>query len=256
MTSNRRLKLRPIQTLTHYGIVLFLLFIVSLTAWSLIQIYVTDTYTGVRQASELIRTSLPFLFLALLFAFIQYRRLKFKEINVTFSDEQFQEAVERTAADLGWRVDRNNKDFFRAFRYWDWTASWGEMITIAKDENRLLVNSICSPESMSSVASFGWNRKNIQTFLNNLADVKNSKPVKVKVRAEKNEWSLKLTLIRLIAYPFCLALIALGIYMILQSSTLRATIAGVGAIVIASIYLYSDIKILTTKKKKIKNPNR
>ena len=250
MTSKRRLKLKPFQTLTHYGIVLFLLFSVSLIAWSLIEIYVTDTYTGVRSPSELIRVSLPFLFLALLFAFIQYRRLKFKEINVTFSDEQFQEAVARTAADLGWRIERNNKDFFRAYRPWNWTGSWGEMVTIIKDKDRILVNSICDPNSMASVASYGWNRKNIQKFLNNLADVKNSKPIKVKIKAEKNEWSFKRTLIRLIAYPFCLALIALGIYMILQSSTLRATIAGFGAIVVASIYLYSDIKIWTTKKKK------
>ncbi|NEN24214.1 hypothetical protein G3O08_11945 [Cryomorpha ignava] len=256
MKKNKRLKLKPLQTLTHYGIVLFLLFIVSLTAWSLIQIHVTDTYTGVRTSREIIRTSLPFLLLALFFAFIQYRRLKFKEIDVTFSDEQFQEAVDRTARELKWSIERNNKNFLRAYRSWNWTASWGEMVTIAKDKDRLFVNSICSPESMSSVASFGWNRKNISTFLENLTAVKNGKPEVVKIERVKSEWSLKRVLIRLLAYPFCISLIILGIYMISQSMTVRAVIAGIAAITIACIYLYSDIKIMTTKNNKRRNPNR
>ena len=70
-----------------------LLFIVSLIGWSLVQIYVTHTYTGVRTTNELIKTSLPFLLIAIFFALVQYRRLRFKEINVTYTDEQFQEAV-------------------------------------------------------------------------------------------------------------------------------------------------------------------
>ena len=36
MKKNKRLKLTTIQTLTHYGIVIFLLFIVPLTSWSLV----------------------------------------------------------------------------------------------------------------------------------------------------------------------------------------------------------------------------
>lgn len=250
MKKNKRLKLKPLQTLTHYGIVLFLLSIVSLTAWSLIQIYVTDVYSGVRTTNELIRSSLPFLVLALLFAFIQYKRLKFKEIKVAFTDEQFQAAIERTVKDLEWRIDRNNKAFLRAYRPWNWTGSWGEMITIVKDKDRLLVNSFCDPNSMTSVASYGWNRKNIETFLKNLDDVINDKSVEIRMEKRKNEWGKKRNLIRLIAYPFCIFLIVFGVYMVLQPLTIRTSIAGVGAITIASIYLYSDIKILTAKNNK------
>ena len=105
MKKNKRLKLTTIQSLTHYGIVILLLFITSITGWHLIEIYLTNTYTGVRSADELIRSSLPFLLLAVLFAVIQHRRLKFKEVNVTFTDNQFQEAVERTVKDLEWRID-------------------------------------------------------------------------------------------------------------------------------------------------------
>jgi hypothetical protein len=248
MKKNKRLKLTTIQTLTHYGIVLLLLFIVSLTGWSLIEIYLTNTYAGVTTADELIKASLPFILLAVFFTFIQYRRLNFKEIKVTFTDEQFQEAIERTVKDLGWRIEKNDKTFFRAIRPWNWTGSWGEMVTIIKDKDRLLINSICDPDHISSVASYGWNRKNIKTFLKNLADVLNNRPAEIKIEKEIKEWSLKRIIIRLFAYPFCIFLIVLGVYMVLEPLTIRTFVTGLGAITIASLYLYSDIKILTTRR--------
>jgi hypothetical protein len=256
MKRNKRMKLTTIQTLTHYGIVLLLVFIVCLTGWRLIEIYVTNNYTGVRTADELIRSSLPFLLLAVLFAFIQYRRLKFKEVNVIFTEEQFREAVERTAKDLEWRIDKNNKTFFRAYRPWNWTGSWGEMVTIIKDKDHLLINSICNPDSMSSVASYGWNRKNIKTFLKNLDDVLNNKPAEIKIEKVTNEWSVKSIIFRLFAYPFCIFLIVFVVYMVFQPLTIRSIIAGLGAMTIAIIYLYSDIKILTTKNESDKSTNR
>ena len=239
-----------VQTLTHYGIVIFLLLIVSLTNWSLIEIYVTDTYTGVLTADELIKSSLPFLFAAIIFAFIQNRRLNFKEINLTYTDDQFQEAIQRTIKDLEWRIDKNNKTFFRAIRPWNWSGSWGEMVTIIKEKDRLLINSICDPDHMSSAVSYGWNRKNIKTFLKNLNDVLNNIPVEIKIEKVTKEWSLKRILIRLFAYPFCFFLIGLGIYIIFDTMDWKSKGVGIAAITIASIYLYSDIKILTTKNHK------
>lgn len=256
MKKNKRLKLTTIQTLTHYGIVILLLFIVSLTGWSLIEIYLTDTYEGVRTADELIKSSLPFFAIAIIFAIIQYGRLNFKEIQVSYTDEQFQEAIDRTVKDLEWRIERNNKTFFRAVRPWNWTGSWGEMVTIIKDKDRLLINSICDPDHMSSVASYGWNRKNIRTFIKNLSDVLNNKPAKIKEEKEINEWSFKRIAIRLFAYPSCILLIVIGIYAIFDNLTFRTTLAGLGAIIFASMYLYSDIKILTTKNDKERSPNR
>ncbi len=253
---DQRLKLTTNQALSHYGIVLLLLLIVSLTVWSLIEMYVTNTYTGVRTANELIKALLPVLLLAVFFVFVQHRRLKFKEIKVTFTDEQFQEAVERTVKDLEWRIDRNNKTFFRAYRPWNWTGSWGEMVTIIKDKDRLLINSICDPDNMSSVASYGWNRKNVTTFLKNLTAVLNNEPAEIKIEKEANEWSIKSIAMRLFAYPFCVFLIVFGVYMVLHPLTIRTIIAGLGAITIAAIYLYSDIKILTTQNKRSKSPNR
>jgi len=248
MKKNKRLKLTIFQTLAHYGIVLFLVFIVSLTGWSLIEIYLTDTYNGVLKVDELIKSSLPIFAIAIIFAIIQYRRLNFKEIQVSYSDEQFQEAIDRTVKDLKWRIERNNKTLFRAVRPSNWTGSWGEMVTIIRDTDRLLINSICDPDNMSSVASYGWNRKNSRTFLKNFSDVLDNSPEEIRIEKQIYEWSFKRIAIRLFAYPFCIFLIAFGVYMVLEPLTIRTILAGLGALTIASIYLYSDIKLLTTKK--------
>lgn len=255
MKENKRLKLTTIQSLTHYGIVIFLLLIVALLGWSLIEIYVTGTYTGVRSTGDLVKVSLPFLLLAITFAFIQHRRLRFKEFSLIYSEEQFQDAVQRTIHDLGWRVENNSENFFRAVRPWNWTGSWGEMVTIIKDKDRLLINSICDPDHFSSAASYGWNRKNINTFIKNLNDVLRNQPEEIRIEEPVNESSSRRTLIRFVAYPFCIFLIILGVDMILEPLTIRTALSGIGAVTVATIYLYSDIKLLSEGMKK-KSPNR
>lgn len=168
MKSTKRLKLTFGQTITHYMVVPFLLFIPGLMAKSLFEIFVTENYSGVRSADELLTASIPFLVLSIAFAFIQYRRLDLKEIKVNYTDDQFQKAVRRTVENLNLRIENNQHDFFCAYRSSNWTGSWGEMITIVKDKDRLLINSICDPDRMSSVVSYGWNRRNLRTFLTNL----------------------------------------------------------------------------------------
>jgi hypothetical protein len=248
MKNTKRLKLTFVQTLTHYGIVVFLLLIGSLTVWDLIEIYVTNTYTGVRTADELINSSWPFLVLAIFFAIVQYRRLKFKEYKANFTDEEFQEAIERTVTDLEWRVDKNNKIFFRAYRPWKSAVGWGEMVTIIKDKDLFLINSITNPNDLSSAHSYGWNRKNINTFIKNLTDVLNNKPAEIKIEKKIKEWTIKRILFRLFAYPFCIFLIVFGIYMVFHPLRAQSIIAGLGAIMVACIYLYTDIKIVSAKK--------
>jgi len=249
MKNSKRLKLTTMQAFTHYQIVFFFLFIVLLTAWNLFEIYVTDTYSGVRTGEELLIVALPFLLLAGLFAFVQHRRLRFKEIDAALTEEQFQEVVQRTAKDLSWRIDKNNNTFFRAHRSWNWTGSWGEMVTIIKYKNHLLINSICDPDYVSSIISYGQNKKNIDVFKKNLTDVLNNTPIEVKIEKVNNEWSIKRMIIRLFAYPFCAFLIVFGAYMLVEPSTFNAMISGLVAMVVAGVYLYLDMKILATKTK-------
>lgn len=256
MKPNKRLKLTFGQRLTHYGVVLFSLFIVCLYGKSIVEIYLTKTYTGVESAKEIIADSVPFLVLSIIFFIIQYRRLRFKEVDVSYTANQFQEAIKRTVNDLEWTVEKNNKNFFRAYRPWG-GGSYGEMITIIREKDRFYINSICDPNNMSSIASFGWNKKNIKCFLTNLNEaIQNIAKTQPSVEVTNgNEWTFKKTFVRLLAYPFCLFLIFFGMYMILKPLTIRTIFAGIGAIVAAIFYLYSDIKTIMNNLNK-KSPNR
>lgn len=245
--NTRRLKLTFIQALTHYGVAFFFMIIVLFTGWSFIEIYVTHTYSGLRSANELLIVTLPFLTLAIIFSIIQYRRLGFKEINIVYSEEHFQKAVLRTVNELKWSIEKNNKTFFRAVRPGNWTMSWGEMVTIIKEKDCLLINSICDPGNMSSFASFGWNGKNVKTFIRHLSDVINNNPEVITEEREINAGSFKNRAFRVFAYPFCICLFVFGVFMILEPLTIKTVAAGLGAIIIAAIYLYTDIKVLTRK---------
>lgn len=249
MKKNKRLILSPIQTLTHYGFVFFPLFVACLPLWSFILDYLKYGYTVGRAEDDLTTISLPFLLIAVFLAFMQYMRLRFKEVYLTFTEEQFQEAIERTKKDLKWRVKKNNKTFFRAHRAGNWSASRGEMITIIKDNDSLLVNSICDPDSRMHISAYGQNRKNIQVFLKNLTDILNNKPAEVKVEETENEWGLKRIAIRLIAYPFCIFLIVFGGYTVLQTESASSVFYELCAAAIACVYLYSDIKILMDRNR-------
>jgi hypothetical protein len=248
MKQTKRLKLSRWQTLGHLFIVIFILFIPGLTLFSLFEIYVTDTYDGVRTADELISTTWPWIILAIVFYFIQKRRLRFREVKVEYTDQEFKDAIQRTAKAYEWQIELNNKKVFRAYRPWNWTGSWGEMITIIKDKDRLFLNSICDPNKMSSVASFGWNKRNIDTFLKNLVAVKKDIPIQKKIEKPEKEWTYEKIIIRLFAYPFCLFLIGFGVYMILNPVNWKSQGAGIGAMVIAGIYLYSDLKMILKNK--------
>lgn len=253
--NRKRIKLTFGQTVTHYMVVFFMLFIFGLVAKDLFEIYISKNYTDDSTTIDLVTMSLPILLIAIVFAIIQYRRLDFKEIKIEYTDEQFQEAIRRTIDDLEWKIDKNQKNFFCAYRPWNWSGSWGEMITIKKYKDQLLMNSICDPNSMSSVISYGWNKRNLKTFLINLSETIQGIPKEPKIEevTVKNEWSLKMILIRLFAYPFCLFLIFLGFYMIFNPLTIRTFISGFGAIIVATIYLYTDLKILISKRKNSAN---
>ena len=180
MKNKKRLKLTWWETFTHYLIVPFMLIVPLVMAKDLFKIYVTETYTGNRSAEELINVTIPFLVLAVVFAIIQFRRLNFKEIEINYTEDQFQEAVERTVQDLGWKIENNQKNLFRAYRPWNWTGSWGEMITIISGKDKLFINSICDPNQKSSILSYGWNKRNISTFIKNLNETINGIPRRIK----------------------------------------------------------------------------
>lgn len=248
MTETGKLKLSFWNYVNHYSIVVFLLAFPIFSLVSVFEIYVTKTYNGVRQASELLSFSLPWIVTAILFLVIQKQQLKFKKINIQYSDNEFKEAIERTVKELEWEIERNNKTFVRAHRPWNWASSWGEMITIIKLKDGFLINSIGDPETWGSGLGYYWNRKNIKTFIKHLTEIKQGLPFIEKTEKVENEWSLKRIGIRLLMYPLSILIIAAGLFAI-YSSTVRGVIAGIAGISFFSIWIYVDIKMIIKQKK-------
>jgi hypothetical protein len=167
MIDTERLKLTNWQLFWHYSIVPFIMIVPIMSTYSIYQIEITGTYTGVRSTQELINSSWPFVIAAIIFTIIQYRRLNFKKVNVKLSPEKFKEVVSNAATKRDWSIDKLTQNQAVATTGLN-GGSWGERITILRTNDYVLINSICDPDSITSVASWGANRKNIKAFRNSI----------------------------------------------------------------------------------------
>jgi hypothetical protein len=257
MKSQKRLFLNLKQNFNHYSVVLFLLARPIYFIPSIFKIIVLKDLSGSLSLQELLEPSLIFLFLAVLFAILQYRRLNFKEIKITYTNVQFKEALTRTVSEINWKIINNNKDILIAYRPNDWkSGSWGEMITIVKEDDCLLMNSICAPDAWPSVISFGNNLRNLKVFLKNLIDIIQQIPVTEKAEPTINNWSFKEIILRVFLYPFCIFLIFIGFYMVFNRTTIISSIAGIGAITASAFYFYSDFRFYWKNRNAQKSPDR
>ena len=170
MKRTKRVKLSFWDTLSHYTIALFLLLPIIFTIPDFIEIYILNTYSGLRSSGELLRVNAPFAIFSVLFYFIQYYRLKFKVVITSLSRNDIHDVILKTADELNWLKEIDNTEMMRFKTYPSfWSGSWGEQITIIYDSNRILISSICDPQNRASVVSMGRNRKNEITLMKNLS---------------------------------------------------------------------------------------
>lgn len=69
--------------------------------------------------------------------------------------------------------------------------------------------------------------------------------IEVEEKKPEKEWNLKKIITRLLLYPFCIGLLFLAIFYLFPNGKV---FMGIGSLAFAGMYLYSDIKILITKK--------
>ncbi len=156
------LQLNKVQLFWHYSIVPFLFTVPVITAITFYKYYVTHTYRGVRSMEEIATGYIPII-PAIIFYFIQKRRLRFKSINISVDAETLLKAAEQTAKELEWKIQTKRKDTIVAKTGFSW-RSWGELITIIREHDRILINSICDPDNRPSITSFGMNKLNLKIF--------------------------------------------------------------------------------------------
>ncbi len=163
MIETETLALTKGQLFWHYCIIGFFLIPPVMNIIDIFKYYVTHTYEGVRTVGEMAAWSYLPLIPAVTFYYIQKRRLKFKVIDIAMDADTFIEAAKETAEQLDWEIIERKNNLIVAKSGFNW-RSWGELITIIRVKDRILFNSICDPDNIASVASWGMNRVNMETF--------------------------------------------------------------------------------------------
>jgi hypothetical protein len=165
MINSRTLVLTKQQLFWHYSIIPLLLIAPILTTVDVFKLYVFHTYSNTH---EIDYYQYLWILPACIFYLLQRGRLKFKVIDISVDSDCFNKAIEESAKDLEWTISHHCDDCVIAGRSWNWTASWGELITIIRDKDKILLNSICDPDNVPSVASWGMNKLNIKTFIKHI----------------------------------------------------------------------------------------
>lgn len=122
MKETNRLKLSKWQLFWHYSVVPFILIIPIMNLYSVFEIEVTGTYTGVRSTQEHLTVGLPWLIPAIFFAIIQYRRLNFKRLNKHLTPEEFKSIAEQAGEEMNWNFMNLTKDYAIAITGFNWAS--------------------------------------------------------------------------------------------------------------------------------------
>lgn len=161
------LQLSNWDKINHYWSVIFaltipILFIINKT------IDLINKTERPSQDGDIYVFAIPIL-LSFLLYLLQKKRLRFKIVETNLSIDEIYKIVDNTAKELGWIINKKNSTHWTANTNPKFTSgSWGEQITIIFTENKILVNSICDLNKKDSLVSMGRNKKNEQTFINNI----------------------------------------------------------------------------------------
>lgn len=159
------------DTLSHFGIVFFCLFM-PLTIFSL---HLIDFFQGRRTSFKEGEFWIVFApsIVALIFYWIQKRRLKFRIVQTDLKRDQLLKIINDVAKELKWKKISSNIKVYKARTDPSFfSGSWGEQITILFYEENVFVNSICDLDKRSSVISWGRNRENEKTLIDRINEAK------------------------------------------------------------------------------------
>ncbi len=161
--------LRFWQTITHYAVVFFLLFIPSALLFFHLMDYLEGKPSSLKEGEVwfLITPSV----LAIIFYLIQKNRLQFKVVKTDLPKSQLKSIVHELANEAEWIANNVHNNAIIATTHPSFfSGSWGEQITIIFDKGRVLINSICDPQKRSSVVSMGRNKKNTDMIIQKIQE--------------------------------------------------------------------------------------
>jgi hypothetical protein len=149
--------------LSHYGIVVFSLFVSSLSPIIHLIKYIQGEGSSFI-SGEIWIIIIPFI-LCILFYWLQKSRLKFEIVDTRLTHAALISLIEVVSEKLEWqKVSSSSEAFIAKTNPSFFSGSWGEQITILFDKDRILINSICDLDKRSSLVSFGRNKRNVNTL--------------------------------------------------------------------------------------------
>jgi len=243
---SKRITLNLWEAIGHYAIAILLLLISAIYFRYLLRILLFEVDIPFESMIGIIMTGSIFFLASLLVFDIKRKQLLFTKIEGRISHSDALQAIEMTAQQLNWKARKAKENSFEFSKY---EVAWREIIRITVEPNEIFFNSISDPKNFSSLTSLGFdeNKKNLNFFVTNLKIVTNELPAHALV--PESEWTLKKTIFRIFAYPFCLSLIPLGVYSFIHPVNFRSPWAGLGGIIVSLVYLYSDLKMVFKKNK-------
>jgi hypothetical protein len=157
MKRTRRLRLDKTQTLMHY----FLFFILSTILVSVLIFFIIRTDIRLPYTNVFLFAVAVCLFLTALYFARQKRSLQFTVFNARLNEQEFRDMFEELAKEMHWIAEYSGNGYVVATIPFKW-SNWGTLITLIRDEDHILVNSICDLHNKFSTTSWGQNQRNIK----------------------------------------------------------------------------------------------
>ena len=163
----KRLTPKKWELLKYYAPTLFIMTLPIMNFYYLAKHSLNDDPEKLQRTIDGFNIVWVFLGLAIFSFVIKYFALRFKSIKANITDEKFKVVIDKTIKELNWKAIKRNKSLLIAESNSS-LIGYGERVTIIKDNNVILINSICNPDAQMSIFSFGGNEKNIWTVKRNI----------------------------------------------------------------------------------------
>jgi len=164
---HRRLKPKKWYFFWYYAPTWFFLFLPILNIYFLIRDSINNDTVKLERTINGLGIVWVFLVLAILTFIIKYFALRFKSIKADLTNEEYNSVIDKTIEQLNWEPIKRSQTHLVADSHSSLIGT-GERVTIVKNNNEILINSICNPDSRAAIFSFGGNEKNIWTFKRNV----------------------------------------------------------------------------------------
>ncbi|HBU77664.1 MAG TPA: hypothetical protein DEF18_06135 [Muricauda sp.] len=156
----RRLKLTAGQKFWHYFLAIGFVAVGLISFYLFLELKYDENYSRARTGNQILGSVIFWISLALVVFIIKKRRLRFRQIDVSLSENEFKEKMQLIAEKENWTLSNNNRRFAIFHNGSMWT--WGLKMTILRFENYILANSICDLDSRPTVSILNENERYIK----------------------------------------------------------------------------------------------